>query len=203
MANALCAQGKSLLSSGKNADARDIYASAVHRDGQNAHAWNGLGVAYDLLGKRSDAQDAYQHAVDLDPKDLSALNNLAHLDLEMGNPEDAVHLLQPHAEDQAAPKTLHQNLAAAEKAAKTKEEAGGDIYADLGSYPTKGMAQGHIAEARKILGSDADDLTFTVITEVKTGGGIPTFTVKVTGRSPQSLCEAFNAQALPCIPHEK
>jgi len=200
MANALCAQGKALLVQGKNGDARDIYASATHRDEQNPRAWNGLGVSYDLLGKHADALDAYQHAIELDPNDLSAANNLAHLYLETNDPEDAVRLLEPHAQDHNAPKALRQNLTEARLAAQNKQEAGGDIYADLGSYPTKGMAQGYIAEARSIIGKDADDLTFAVITEVKTGGGIPSFTVKVTGRAPESLCTEFNAQALPCIP---
>ena len=93
MADNLCAQGKVLLSQGKKAEALDIYASAVKRDGRNARAWNGLGAANDMMGKRDAALDAYQHAVDLMPNDMLAKNNLAHLYLEMNQPDKAVELL--------------------------------------------------------------------------------------------------------------
>ena len=203
MSDALCTQGKALLSAGKTSDARDLYISAVHRDDDNAHAWNGLGVADDLMGKRDAALEAYKHAVDLTPEDLVAVNNLAHLYVENGDPESAVALLEPHAGDPSASATLRQNLATAHKAILVKEEAGGDIYADIGSYPTDGMAQGHIREAQHLLGSDAKNLNFSIIPEVKTGGGVPTFTVKITGASPQDICDALNHQAIPCIPHGK
>jgi len=65
MTLALGTQGKTLLAEGKNAEARDIYLSAVARDDQNARAWNGLGVANDLLGKRNEAREAYRRALDL------------------------------------------------------------------------------------------------------------------------------------------
>jgi Tfp pilus assembly protein PilF len=201
MANALCAQGKTLLATGKNADARDIYASATHRDEHNARAWNGLGVAYDMLGKHAEAMDAYQHAVALDPNDLSAMNNLAHLYIETGDAADAIALLEPYANDPKAPSTLKQNMVVARKAARVEQTAVSDVYADLGSYPTEGMAKGHLAEARHLLNDD--EVVLAIEPEVKTGGGIPTFTIKATGRSPQSICDDMNAKAFPCIPHGK
>src|ERR1700677_4480626 len=76
MSNALCTQGKNLLASGKTSEARDIYTSATYRDGSNTRAWNGLGVADDLLGKRNEAEDAYKEALDREPNNLTALNNL-------------------------------------------------------------------------------------------------------------------------------
>jgi hypothetical protein len=78
-----------------------------------------------------------------------------------------------------------------------------DVYADLGSFPTEGMAQGHVIEARSLLDSDAEELVFSVVPEVKVGGGTPVFTVRVTGRSPQSICDDFNPLGLPCVPHGK
>ena len=203
MADALCAQGKKLLVSGKTAEALDMYVSATNRDGENARAWNGVGVAQDLLGQRAKALDAYQQAVDLAPEDASVVNNLAHLYLEMGDAEDAVRLLQPYANNAAAPVTLQQNLAAATKAVRMKQEKAGDVYADLGSYPTDGMAQGHLAEVRHLLGRDAKGLSFVIDPEVKVGGGTPVFTLKATGESPQSLCETLNAKAFPCVPYKK
>lgn len=203
MANALGAQGKALLTQGKNAEARDIYQSAVSRDDHNAHLWNGLGVAYDLLGKRDKAKDAYQHAVKLAPNDLVAANNLAYLYLEEGDPASAVRLLAPFGEDATVPLALKQNLAKATKAATAKESLGNDVYADLGSYPTAGMARGRVAEAKKLLGKGAEELSFVVVPEVKVGGGTPVFTIKIVGADPQSICDDLNPKALPCVPFGK
>jgi tetratricopeptide (TPR) repeat protein len=203
MADALCAQGKSLLASGKTADARDVYASATHRDINNPRAWNGLGVADDLLGKRVEAEDAYEHAVDLAPGDLTALNNLAHLYLENGDPEAAQRLLEPHANDPGATATLKQNLAVARKAVAAKEPPEEESYADIGSFPTEGMAKAHLKEARGILGGEAKELTFSVAPEVKIAGGTPTFTARVTGKPPEDICDELNPQAIPCVPHGK
>jgi len=203
MADALCTQGKALLISGKNSEARDIYASAVHRDADNPRAWNGLGVANDLLGKRADAQEAYQHAVDLAPDDIVFTNNLAHSYLETGKPEEALRLLQPYADDPKAPASVQQNLTVARRATQDKQAATSEVYADLGFYPTEGMAQGHIDEVKKLLGSRAKSLSFAILPEVKVLGGTPVFTVKVTGDSPQSICNFLNAAAFPCVPQGK
>lgn len=203
MADTLNAQGKTLLATGKKSEARDIYLSAVCHDDRNARAWNGLGVSYDLLGKKDKAQDAFQHAIELAPKDLTFVNNMAHLQLEQDNPAEAVRLLTPYANDAAAPLILKQNLATAVKAAAAKESLGGNTYADLGSYPTEGMAQGHSSEAKSLMGHDAEALSFLIVPEVKISGGTPLFTVKVTGKDPQEICEVLNPKAVPCIPYGK
>ncbi len=202
-AEALGAQGKTFLAAKKNAEARDVYLDAVAHNDQNAHAWNGLGVAYDLLGNSAEAQDAYLRAVDLAPEDFAAVNNLAHLYLEKGDAAEAVRLLTPLTHNPAAPTALRQNLAAATKAAQVKEAIGDDVYADLGASPTEGMAQGHVAEAKTVLGKEAEELTFRVVPEVKVGGGTPVFTARVFGKDPQSICDALNPQAIPCVPHGK
>jgi tetratricopeptide (TPR) repeat protein len=202
MSNALCNQGKSLLSSGKTTDARDIYASATQRDADNARAWNGLGVANDLLGKKDEAQDAYRHALDLAPGDMTALNNLGHLYLTSGDPEDAVQLLEAYANDSGAPPALRQNYAAAKKAAAAREAAV-ETYADLGASPTEGMAQAHISEVQELLGDDAQGLTFTVVPDVQVAGGTPVFTARASGKPPQDICDMLNPKAFPCVPHGK
>jgi tetratricopeptide (TPR) repeat protein len=201
MSQAMCTQGKTLLSAHKYTDAQDIYASAIKRDSHNARAWNGLGVSEDFLGKHDEAIDAYQHAIDLDPKDLSATNNLAHLYIETGKPDEALHLLEPYANDASIPQAMQQNLIASQQGAKLKQGGENEVYADLGSYPTEGMAQGHFKEIRWLL--DDDKIVLTIVPEVKTGGGIPVFTIKATGRSPQSICEDMNAKAFPCVAHGK
>lgn len=201
MADILSAQGRALLTQGKWAAARDMYASATNRDETNARAWNGLGVANDMLGKRDEAMTAYQHAVDLTPDDVPSINNLGHLYLEMGKDQEAVDLLKPHAEGPTAPLTLKQNYTLAEKALQAKEAVAGDVYADLGSYPTEGMADGHMAELRKALTDPS--VVLAIEPEVKIAGGTPTFVIKATGRSPESICSDLQPQAFPCMPHGK
>lgn len=195
MAVALSAQGRTLLAAGKNAEARDIYLSALSRDDENARAWNGLGVADDLLGKRAEARDAYRHALDLVPQDAVASNNLAHLYLEEGDAASAARMLTPYANDKNAPVALKQNLANATKAAISQEP-----YADLGNFPTEGMARGQISKAKAVL-ENTEDLSFLIVPEVNGKGGTPVFAVKAVGRDPQSICDSLSPQA--CVPYGK
>jgi|GEM_PF-2008556 tetratricopeptide (TPR) repeat protein len=201
MSAALGEQGKALLAAGKNDEAKDIYLSAISRDGKNARAWNGLGVSYDLLGKRDKARDAYRQALDLAPKDGAVANNLAHLYIEEGDAASAVDLLGPFANGQNVPSALKQNLAKASQMMQAKESLGGEAYADLGSFPTEGMAQGHEAKAKALL--DDDDLSFLIVPEVKTEGGTPVFAIKVTGKEPKSICAKLSKKTFSCVPHEK
>jgi tetratricopeptide (TPR) repeat protein len=198
MANVLCEQGKALLEQNKDMEARDIYTSATNRDPENVRAWNGLGVANDLLGNRTAALEDYQHALDLAPDDLSAQNNLAHLYLEASDNQKAIEILEPLLGNPAAPMTVRENFIAAHEAALIKKEAD-ETFADLGSYPTDAMAQGHIAEVKELLGKDAKDLTFEIMPEVKTGGGLTSFTLKVIGKPPQWICNKLNKKAFPCV----
>jgi tetratricopeptide (TPR) repeat protein len=214
MSSALSTQGKTLLADGKNAEARDIYLSAISRDEKNARAWNGLGVSYDLLGKREKAQEAYRHALDLAPKDMTVANNLAHLYLEKGDPVSAKELLAPFANNKSVPEALKQNLAKATSLVESKKRPAetikpeesrafedGEVYADLGSFPTDAMAQNHMVKAKAILNDD--DYSFDVEPEVKVFGGTPVFTVKALGKNPQAVCKKLNSQAIPCNPKGK
>ncbi len=195
MSLALSAQGKALLAEGKKAEARDVYASAVKRNDENARAWNGLGVTNELLGKKTAAREAYQKALDLAPGDMTAANNLAHLYLAQNKAQEAYDLLKPFAGKRNAPEALRQNFAKAAQVLKDKE--GQKPYADLGSFRTEGLAQGIAAKAQKSL--DDSDLVFNVAPEVKKKDGTPVFTVKVTGAAPASVCERLKAKAVSCV----
>jgi predicted Zn-dependent protease len=197
MANMLCAQGKVLLAKRKTSEARDMYANAVHRDPDNARAWNGLGVADDMLGKRKEAEDAYKQSIDLLPTDPTAANNLAHTDIATGDPEAAIALLEPFEANPAATPTLRQNLAAARKAISNRPVPH-QPYADLGASPTEGMAQAHLAEVRSLLGDESRNIDLAVVPDVKVSGGIPVFTIHATGKDPQEICDILNPQAFPC-----
>jgi tetratricopeptide (TPR) repeat protein len=202
MSLALSAQGKTLLAAGKNAEARDVYSSATSRYDQNARAWNGLGVSNELLGKREAAREAYQKAIDLAPNDMTAANNLAHLYIEQGDPASAVELLDPIVRQKNAPTALKQNYAKASKMVQAKEAPDDEPYADLGSFATEGLAQGHAAAAKALMGNTLN-LSFDVVPEVKVEGGTPVFTVRATGASPLSVCQRLNPKTITCIPHGK
>ena len=200
MAATLSAQGKILLKAGKNSEARDVYASATNRDSHNAQAWNGLGVSLELIGKKADAENAYLEAINLNPGELAARNNLAHLYLTEGKADKAVDLLTPYADSADAPKTVKQTFTAAKQAANAKP-LDTDTFADLGSYPTEGLARAHLSEARDLLGRDAKGLTFTVDPEIKVAGGTPVFTVRARGKAAQEICDELTPQAFPCLPN--
>jgi Flp pilus assembly protein TadD len=200
MSLSLAQQGRAMLAAGKNAEARDVYLSAVSRDNDNARAWNGLGVSYDLMGKWDEARDAYQHALTLVPDDMTVANNLAHLYLEGGDAVAAVALLESLVNDPNAPLVLKQNYARATKAVQAAQakQARKEVesYADLGSYPTSGMAEARVQQIRSLL----DDEDVAVVPEVKVAGGTPTFTIKVSTRDPKAVCENMMQQAFPCVP---
>jgi len=204
MSHALCEQGKSLLSEGKSGEARDVYLGAIARNGDNARAWNGLGVSYDLLGKRESAREAYLRALDLNSDDMTVANNLAHLYIEDGEPQEAVALLEPYVQNQKAPLTMMQNLARAlklteaKKAPEESKEAPTPAHLVLGSYPTQGMAQGALAKL-KDKADDVDSLSFDVVPVVKKRGGTPIFEVRASGDDLQNACENLKSQGFSCL----
>jgi Tfp pilus assembly protein PilF len=202
MASALTAQGKALLSAGKTSEARDIYVSAVSRDNKNARAWNGLGVSYDLLRKHERARDAYQRAIDLAPNDMTAANNLAHLYLEEENAEAAVALLEPYARKKNAPDALKQNFVKAKLIVQDKEAAKEKSHANLGSFPTKGLAWGQIAKAKTML-EGVEGLSFVVVPDVKIDQDTPFFVAKAESEKPQMVCRRLDPKGFPCTIHLK
>lgn len=211
MADSLASQGKALLAKGKYEEARDVYLSAASRNDQSSRAWNGLGVAYEMLGKRDAAREAYEKALELAPEDKAAANNYAHLLISQGEPDEALQVLEGHKDDRVAPKPLKQNFARAAKQAQAKQgiksaqsqKEGPETYADLGAAPTEGMAKNRVKQIKSALGGNVSDISFHIVPEVKVFGGTPVFTIRAAGRSPESLCEELNSLALPCFPHEE
>jgi tetratricopeptide (TPR) repeat protein len=196
--------GKTFLEMEKYPEAHDAFLAATKQDSMNVHAWNGLGAADDMLGDKADALDAYEHAMSLNPKDYSVINNLGHLYIETGNVERAAKFLAPYENDPKAPEILKQNLKIAREksqALKNPIEPDSETYADLGSYPTEGMAQGRVEEIRGLLHDDA--VRLKIVSETKVTGGVPSYTIKATGRPSESICKVMNAQAFPCIPYGK
>lgn len=229
MAASLADQGREQLVANRNAEARDTYLAATARDSGNARAWNGLGVAQDMLGKTTEAENAYRQALAADPGSLAAANNLARLVLSRGKADEAVALLEPHAGDANFLAPMRYNLAhayglvgrtgeaeallratlkpdqvkrrmAAFYAERAALEASDDVYADLGSAPTEAMAQSFVARAREVGGGEAASWVFTITPNVKVLGGTPVFSVRVTGAAPAEICDLYKARAVPCQP---
>lgn len=217
MSMALSAQGRTLLSEGKHGEARDIYLSAVARDEGNSRAWNGLGVSYDMQGKKEEARQAYVRALELAPQNLMAANNLAHLYIEEGNADQAIKTLAPFAKNIDLPSPVKQNLNRARKMKKAQKaappkraEANGPqkptpasvSYADLGTLPTEGMAQGRAGKAKTLL-AEVKGVKFTIAPEMKEANGIPVFAVRAETAEPKSICSILSREGIPCVPYKK
>lgn len=217
MSLALSAQGRTLLGEGKHGEARDIYLSAVARDEGNSRAWNGLGVSHDMLGKKEEARQAYLRALELMPQNLMAANNLARLYIEEGNAEQAIKVLEPFAKSVDLPSPVKQNLDRAKRMKKAKavapqkkeeekippKAASASVnYADMGTLPTEGMAQGRVGKARALL-AGTKGVKFSIVPEMKDANGIPVFAVRAETADPQSVCSSLSREGIPCVPHKK
>jgi len=76
-ADTTAALARTLLRQDKAAEALALYDEVVEGPDASARAYNGYGVALDLLGRHDDAQLAYGNGLDLDPGNVLLTNNLA------------------------------------------------------------------------------------------------------------------------------
>jgi Flp pilus assembly protein TadD len=227
-------EGRVLIRLGRADEARGLYQKILDQDPRDVKALNDMGVALDYLGRHDDAQKQYQLALDRQPDDLSTLSNLAHSHVLAGQYEAAIALLEPHARDKAATPALRQNLAEAYgmagmfvdaermarvdlklqevkrnlayyRARRAKLAPGAEFAADLGSYPTRDMAE---AGLQKVEGAVTDkQVTVAIDPEVDSIGGTPHFALRATGfRNPRGLqdfCALLAKNGLACKPAKK
>jgi Flp pilus assembly protein TadD len=224
------AEARLLVRLGRYADARDQYQILLQHDRHDVKALNGQGIAFDYLGQHGDAEASYRAALEEKPDDAATLNNLAHSYVLDGQYEDAIHVLEPHARDKNAPPALRQNLAEAYAMAGMYADAErmmrmdlkpADVkrnlayyrtrrahkvpqdkfVADLGSYPTRDMADVKAEAARSALG-DKSSFLITVISDVASIGGTPSFHVQATGfakaQSLNGFCKDMQAKDIGC-----
>jgi Flp pilus assembly protein TadD len=226
--------GRVDIKQGRYADAKDQYEKALQSDSGDDKALNGLGIALDYLGNHEAAQKTYKQVLDDKPDDLTALSNLGHSYVMVGAYSEAIALLEPHLHDKTATPALRQNLAEAygmagmdvdaERVAKMdlspdqvrhnleayrarraalSPEA--KLYADLGSFPTEAMADARIEDVKANFADDAAGLIIATQPEVKTSGGTPSFTVRVSGfaraEKLRSFCEKLKKAELTCKAH--
>lgn len=222
------AEGRVLMYLGRAADARDTYQKILDHDRHDTKAQNGMGIALDFLGQHDEAQKHYRTVLDSSPDDFVTLSNLAHSYVLQGDYSQAIALLEPHASDRAAPVALRQNLAEAYGFAGMYVDAEhmlstdlkpDDVKrnlafyrarhdkitpkvfaADLGSYPTKEMAEANAENLRNNF--NVQNMTIGVQPEVQKSGGIPTFLVRATGfkdvKSMNDFCAGMARQGITC-----
>ena len=85
-------------------DAEKTLRSAVERNGNNAAAFNQLGIVYRKLGRFKEADEAYQRAVQIDPNYALAYLNLGVLcDLYLQQPQRALEAYERYLALASAP----------------------------------------------------------------------------------------------------
>ncbi len=88
------------------------FQEVISEDGQNAAAWNDLGIARDLRGHHAEAADAYRKAIAAAPEMAAARVNLALSLAILGQGQQAIGLLRPLAEQPGATRKVRENYAA-------------------------------------------------------------------------------------------
>lgn len=223
------AEGRVLIRLGRAAEARDAFRKILENNHHDMKAQNGLGIALDYLGQHDDAQNQYRAALASNPDDLSTLNNLAHSYVLSGKYDQAIALLEPHATGKATTPQLRQNLAEAYglsgmyvdaermarvdlkpdavkrnlalyRARRAKLALEPHLVADLGSYPTKEMADANAKQLRNVMKDK--DITIAVNPEVQSIGGTPSFGVQASGfkdaAALSQFCKDIDANGSMC-----
>lgn len=212
--------GRSLLKHGNALEAKEQYEKALTIESGDIKSLNGLGVALDYLGDHAAAQKYYKEALDDDSDNMSTLSNLGHSYVLSGAYEEAIHLLEPYAENKDATDVLRQNLAEAYglmgmeadaermgrmdlseaeikknrafyRAQRARLSLIPKLYAELGGFPTEAIAQIKKDEVIKAMGSKAGSVKMTVQSDVTEIGGTPHFYVKATGFQDSQQLHAF------------
>lgn len=226
--------GRVLLKQGRAADAKTEYEKALSIDSSDTKAMNGLGIALDYLGNHEAAQKTYKEALDEKSDDLPTLNNLAHSYVLSGAYNEAITLLEPHLKDKGATPALRQNLAEAYgmagmevdaervgrmdlspeqvkhnlayyRARRDQLSVAPKFYAELGSFPTEGMAESRVEQIRADFPKQTGGLVINVTPEIKVSGGTPAFTVRALGFTRvdkvRVFCDKLKKQNIACIAH--
>ncbi|MCB1847062.1 MAG: PA2778 family cysteine peptidase [Halieaceae bacterium] len=103
--------------------AAPFYATAVRRWPDDAMALLGLGNAYHAMGDDTAAEQTYQRLLTVHPDNAVARNNLAHVLVERGCKNAALHQLQLGLDKLDADDPLHQALLATRE--QIEERTGG------------------------------------------------------------------------------
>lgn len=105
---------------------------------ERPRAYNGMGVAYDMLGDHKVAQAYYRTGLALNPRNLSLLNNLGLSLAIAGAFDEAISILRRAAVDPRAGSRQRLNLALAYGLAGKNEEAAEISRIDLDENAVRG-----------------------------------------------------------------
>ncbi|MEI7712916.1 MAG: tetratricopeptide repeat protein [Rhodospirillales bacterium] len=93
-------------------EAANLFRAVLHTEPDNAIALTDLGIALDLLGRHAEAHPYYRQVLMRNPGNVAVQVNLA-LSLAMtGDTASAIRIVEPLANDRAAPVKLRHNYAA-------------------------------------------------------------------------------------------
>lgn len=232
--SALRDHGRSLLLINKPAEARDEYERALQIDDTDVKSLNGIGVSLDYLGQHDAAQSAYRAALDEESDDKPTLANLGHSYVLAGDYNRAITLLEPHVADKTATPMMRQNLAEAYgyagmyadaermarmdlpapqvaanlayyRAQRGKLNIEPKFYADLGTYPTQAMAQGHADMLDQGYGITQMGAVLQIEPVVVAIGGTPSFGLRATGFASagklKNFCARLGKDGVTCKAH--
>jgi tetratricopeptide (TPR) repeat protein len=85
--------GMTLLARNQNSEAADAFARAVQLKPDLGPAWHNRGLALGRLGRRDEAMDAFRQVLRVSPEHLDAYVLAADLQLQKGDPQAALDLL--------------------------------------------------------------------------------------------------------------
>lgn len=112
-----------LIREGKFREAVGEYDALVQSDATDIRAWNGKGVAQDLVGDRQDARESFRQGLRVAPDNVALLTNLG-LSLAFGGQlDEAIETLERAAAEPGAGAETRQNLALAYGLAGRTEDA--------------------------------------------------------------------------------
>ena len=107
----LIGKGRVALAQNRGQDALVLYGEALKIEPQSPDAWNGVGVAYDILGDHTQARATYSKVLSLAPNHVAASNNLGVSLALGGNSAQAVSLLSDLSRSFLDSSKIRQNLA--------------------------------------------------------------------------------------------
>ena len=105
--------GRASLGLREPGEALDYFAMAIERASDQPAAWNGMGVAHQILGQYALAQQAFAEALLLAPDDIEIRSNQAFALALSGDYDKGIYLLGELASSPLAPARVRQNLAVA------------------------------------------------------------------------------------------
>ncbi|WP_348267219.1 tetratricopeptide repeat protein [Edaphobacter paludis] len=135
------ALGESYSASGQPEKAVAEFLKAVGKEPTNSDLYESLGDEYQKLSRFDDAMKAYEQEVKLDPNNGIALYNLGKIDVERGDPQAGISLLQQAISVHSSPAPSDFYLGLGLSKVGKNEEAAEWLEKSLQSDPSEFIKQ--------------------------------------------------------------